>query len=82
VPSLNGGASAALRNLHQHKKDPLGTLAATCTVRSCFNHPMTGINHHAHAARSCHQQEQQRCAAMRPVAFSVWNKKTGAGNQN
>jgi len=25
---------------------------------------------------------QQRCAAMRPVVVSVWNKKTGAGNQN
>jgi hypothetical protein len=24
---------------------------------------------------------QQRCAAMRPVVVSVWNKKTGAGNQ-
>jgi len=43
---------------------------------------MTASRHHAHAARSCHQQAQQRCAAMRPVVFSVWNKKTGAGNQN
>jgi hypothetical protein len=25
---------------------------------------------------------QQRCAVMRPVVISVWNKKTGAGNQN
>jgi len=43
---------------------------------------MTAYRHHAHAARSCHQQAQQRCAAMRPVLFSVWIKKTGAGNQN
>jgi len=42
---------------------------------------MTASRHHVLAARSCHQQAQQRCAAMRPV-FSVWNKKTGAGNQN
>jgi hypothetical protein len=25
---------------------------------------------------------QQRHAAMRPVVISVWNKTTGAGNQN
>jgi hypothetical protein len=44
---------------------------------------MTGsLHHHVRAAGACYQQAQQRCAAMRPVAFSVWNKKTGAGNQN
>jgi hypothetical protein len=43
---------------------------------------MTASRHLVHAARPCHQQAQQRCAAMRPVVFSVWNKITGAGNQN
>jgi hypothetical protein len=40
------------------------------------------FNHRARSAGSCHQQVQLRCAAMRPVVVSVWNKKTGAGNQN
>jgi hypothetical protein len=43
---------------------------------------MTASRHHVHAARSCHPQGQQGVAAMRPVVFSVWNKDTGAGNQN
>jgi hypothetical protein len=48
-----------------------------------FKAPMTGsLQHHVRAAGSCFTQVQQRCAAMRPVAISVWNKKTGAGNQN
>ncbi|MGH7945485.1 MAG: hypothetical protein ACREF9_10800 [Opitutaceae bacterium] len=42
---------------------------------------MTALRHYAHVAGTCHTQVQQRCAAMRPVAISVWNK-TGAGNQN
>jgi hypothetical protein len=47
------------------------------------HHFMTGFYQHlVRAAGSCHAQVQQRCAAMRPVAISVWNKKTGAGNQN
>ncbi|HUR60196.1 MAG TPA: hypothetical protein VM029_20905 [Opitutaceae bacterium] len=32
----------------------------------------------AHYTMGC---QQQRCT-MRPVVLSVWNKKTGAGNQN
>jgi hypothetical protein len=43
---------------------------------------MTALQHHVLAAGACFTQGQQRCAAMRPVAISVWNKKTGAGNQN
>jgi hypothetical protein len=43
---------------------------------------MTASRHHAHAARSCHPQAQQRCDATTPVVFSVWSKKTGAGKQN
>jgi hypothetical protein len=54
-----------------------------CSVRNRFTATMTGsLQYHVRAAGTCHQQGQQRCAAMRPVAFSVWNKKTGAGNQN
>jgi len=43
---------------------------------------MTASRHHVHAARSCRTQVQQRCAVTTPVMFSVWIKKTGAGNQN
>jgi hypothetical protein len=44
---------------------------------------MTTLRHHVRAAGVCFTQSQQRCVAMRPVAvISVWNKKTGAGNQN
>jgi hypothetical protein len=39
------------------------------------------LQHHVRRAGSCFTQSQQRCAAMRPVVISVWNK-TGAGNQN
>jgi hypothetical protein len=42
---------------------------------------MTALRHHVSAAGTCFTQVQQRCAAMRPVVISVWNK-TGAGNQN
>jgi hypothetical protein len=46
---------------------------------------MTALVHHPlrRSAGSCQQQAwQQRCVvAMRPV-FSVWNKKTGSGDQN
>ena len=40
--------------------------------------------HHVRLAGVCFTQSQQRRAvmAMRPVTISVWNKKTGAGNQN
>jgi len=40
------------------------------------------LQHHVRRAGFCFTQSQQRCAAMRPVVISVWNKKTGAGNQN
>jgi hypothetical protein len=44
---------------------------------------MTTLRHHVHAAGACFTQGQQRCVAMRALAaISVWNKKTGAGNQN
>jgi hypothetical protein len=44
---------------------------------------MTASYHrHVRLAGICFTQSQQRCAAMRPVVISVWNKKTGAGNQN
>jgi hypothetical protein len=43
---------------------------------------MTALHHHrARSAGSCFTQSQQRCAAMRAVVVSVWNKQTGAGNQ-
>lgn len=44
---------------------------------------MTASLHHTiRRAGACYQQAQQRCVvAMRPV-FSVWNKKTGSGDQN
>jgi hypothetical protein len=38
--------------------------------------------HHLRRAGVCFQQSQTRCAMMRPVAVSVWNKDTGAGHQN
>jgi hypothetical protein len=39
------------------------------------------LHRYVRAAGPCHQQGQQRCAATRVAFFSVWNKKTGAGNQ-
>jgi len=38
--------------------------------------------HHVRLAGLCFTQSQQRCAVPMPVVISVWNKKTGAGNQN
>jgi hypothetical protein len=43
---------------------------------------MTGIQHHLRRSGTCFTQGLQRCAVMRPVVVSVWNKKTGTGNQN
>jgi hypothetical protein len=44
---------------------------------------MTGrIQHHFRRSGTCFTQGQQRGAASRPVVVSVWDKKTGAGNQN
>jgi hypothetical protein len=43
------------------------------------------INLHQHQFRrsgACFTQRLQRVGSMRPVVVSVWNKKTGAGNQN
>jgi hypothetical protein len=31
---------------------------------------------------ACFMQRVQRVGAMRPVAYSVWTKNTGAGTQN
>jgi hypothetical protein len=45
----------------------------------------TMINLHQHQFcrfGACVTQRLQRVGAMRPVVVSVWNKKTGAGNQN
>jgi hypothetical protein len=42
---------------------------------------MTAHRHQLRPARICCTQMQQRCAVMRSVAISVWNK-TDAGNQN
>jgi hypothetical protein len=57
----------------------LGMPAAVCTLP---DDSMTASLHHpALRAGFCFTQSQQRCAAMRPVVVSVWNKKTGAGNQ-
>jgi hypothetical protein len=62
------------------KKIILGTAAAICSVQ--IDSLMTAsLQHHVRRAGTCYQQGQQRCAAMRP-AISVWNKHTGAGNQN
>jgi hypothetical protein len=47
-----------------------------------FSLMTASLQHHVRRAGSCYQQGQQRCAAMEPVVISVWNKKTGAGNQN
>jgi hypothetical protein len=47
------------------------------------DHLMTAsLQHHVRRAGACYQQGQQRCAAMRRAVISVWNKTTGAGNQN
>jgi hypothetical protein len=40
------------------------------------------LQHHLRRAGVCFMQSQQRCAMVPPVAISVWNKKTAAGNQN
>ena len=53
---------------------------STVTVR--FKKMTASLQHRSAAAGTCHTQGQQRCAAMRPAVFSVWNKKTGAGIQN
>lgn len=63
------------------KKMVLGTPAAICSVRIAFT-AMTAHTHLLRRSGACFQQVQQRCAAMRPVVISVWNKKTDAGNQN
>jgi hypothetical protein len=39
------------------------------------------FQHHLRRAGARFTQGQQRCAVMRPVVISVWNKKTGAGDQ-
>ncbi|MDO8543437.1 MAG: hypothetical protein Q7S40_23610 [Opitutaceae bacterium] len=45
---------------------------------------MTGYVHHllSRARATFTVCCQQRCIVMRPVAISVWNKKTDAGDQN
>ena len=54
-----------------------------CRVHSRFVSMTASVHHHYRLAGACFTQGQQRCAAMRPVVvISVWNKKTGAGNQN
>ena len=42
---------------------------------------MTTTIHHLRRAGACYMQGLQRCVAMRTVVFSVWIKKTGAGEQ-
>lgn len=63
-------------------KNRLGTRPAMCRVSS--SDLMTAsIPHHVRRAGSRFTQGcQQRCAVMRSVVASVWNKKTGAGFQN
>jgi hypothetical protein len=52
--------------------------AETVSMIASFKHQLRRAG--AHYTMGC---QQQRCAAMRPVVvISVWNKKTGAGNQN
>jgi hypothetical protein len=43
---------------------------------------MIGLTHHHRRSGTCCTQGLQRCAAMPPVVVSVWNQKTGPGNQN
>jgi hypothetical protein len=63
------------------KKFGLGMRAAMSSLNS--DSTMTASHQHRLAAAgTCSMQGQQRCVAMRPVIFSVWNKKTGAGKQN
>jgi hypothetical protein len=65
-------------------KFPLGTRAATCRVQLLQRTMTVSYQHHVRRAGLCFTQSQQRCAVMplRPVMISVWNKKTGTGNQN
>jgi hypothetical protein len=50
--------------------------AETVSMTASFKHQLRRAG--AHYTMGC---QQQRCATMRPVVISVWNK-TGAGNQN
>jgi len=79
------GHAARVAAAHRHaiftstKIFRLGTPAAICSVEIAS---MTTHSHAIRLAGTCSQQGQQRCVAMRPVAFSVWHKATTAGNQN
>jgi hypothetical protein len=55
-----------------------------CARCKRFNAMTASYHHHVRLAGACFTQSQQRRAlvAMRPVVISVWNKKTGTGNQN
>jgi hypothetical protein len=43
---------------------------------------MTSRQHHLRRSGTCFTQGLQRCAVMRSVVVSVWNQKTGPGDQN
>lgn len=43
---------------------------------------MTAFAQSLRRSGACHQQAQQRCVVAMPAVISVWNKKTGAGDQN
>jgi hypothetical protein len=59
------------------------TWHAGCNVQVDRPDSMTAsLHHHFRRAGARFTQGQSRCAVMRPVVVSVWNKKTGTGNQN
>ena len=43
---------------------------------------MTASIHQLRRAGACYHQAQQRCVVPMRSVFSVWNKKTGTGDQN
>jgi hypothetical protein len=64
------------------KNKLLGTPAAMCTVQSRLFMTASYTHHLRRAGARFMGCQLQRCAAMRPVVISVWNKKTGAGFTN
>jgi hypothetical protein len=50
--------------------------------RDQFDSMTASLHHSARRSGARFMQAQQRCALVRPVVVSVWNKKTGAGTQN
>jgi hypothetical protein len=55
---------------------------AGCNTHGHVQFEMTASIHHLRRAGACSQQAQQRCVVPMRSVFSVWNKKTGTGDQN